>query len=123
MDLMLSQSACTSITIVNKECVEFIDPLQSALEDFSHDSNRAGQTPPKDLLSNEPWYADLHDALKIRAGVLRLLLASIELLYLKNEQHLDDTKAQSSASTLKYRIVSVKQELHAANGRLSKEVR
>lgn len=54
--------------------------------------------------------------------MLRLLLTSVDLLYLKNEQHTDDTKAQSLASTLQYRIVLVEQELHATNGRNSKEL-
>ncbi|KAI0399143.1 hypothetical protein F4802DRAFT_603270 [Xylaria palmicola] len=124
-DVLLSQSACTSIAIVNQECIEFLEPIQSALEDYSHDRSHAGYTSSNSHLSSEPWYEELRDALKIRANVLRLLLTAIELLCMRNEQHVDDSlsaKAQSLASTLQYSIVLIEPQLQVADKRHSKEL-
>jgi hypothetical protein len=114
-DLLHLQSVCSSTASMTQECVEFIEPLRSRLEDLRgimDSATREGQ------LRSQNWYPEIYEGLKLRTEIFQVLLSAINVLRHKNDANEKgqlSAEALSFASTLQYQIVLVNPKLQGAN--------
>lgn len=114
-DLLHLRSVVSSTATITQECVEFIEPLRSRLEDVR---GIMGSATAESRLENQAWYQETYEGLKLRTEVLRVLFSAISVLLHKNDTDEDgqlSNEASSSASALQYQIGVVSPKLHGAN--------
>jgi len=114
-DLLHLQSVCSRTATMTQECVEFIEPLRSRLEDVR---GIMGSATAESHLKNQAWYQETYEGLRLRTEVLRVLFSALNVLLHKNDT--DEAgqlskEALSSASALQYQIGVVSPKLHAAD--------
>ena len=117
-DLVHLHSVCGSTATMTQECVEFIEPLQSSLEDIIRERDIIGCAAAESRLGSQAWYDETYEGLKLRTEVLRVLFSAINLLRHKNDTDEDGSlsaEAWSFASTLQYQIALVNPKLHGAS--------
>jgi hypothetical protein len=114
-DRLHLRSVCSSTATMTQECVEFIQPLRSRLEDIR---GIMGSATVESRLESQDWYQETYEGLKLRTEVLRVLFSAINVLLHKNDTDEDgqlSNAALSSASALQYQIGVVNPKLHGAN--------
>jgi hypothetical protein len=125
-DLVQLHTVCNCTVEVTQECVGFVEPLQSSVQDILRERDSLGYTPDGHRLGDQDWYDDICEALRIRTGVLQILLSATYLLLHKNDK--DDagelsTEAWSLASKLQYQIAFINPKLHNSRERNTAVVR
>jgi hypothetical protein len=114
-DLLHLRSVCSSTATVTQECLEFIEPLRSRLEDVR---GIMGSATAENRLESQDWYFETYEGLKLRTEVLRVLFSAISVLLHKNDTDEDgqlSNAALSSASALRYQIGVVNPKLYGAH--------
>ncbi|KAL2024434.1 hypothetical protein VTK56DRAFT_8245 [Thermocarpiscus australiensis] len=116
-DLVQLHSVCNCAAEVIQECIEFVEPLRSSVEDILHEQESLGYTAAAHRLGDQAWYDDIFEALKIRTDILQILFSAISLLHQKNDGDEDGNlpaEARSLASKLQYQIAFINPKLHGS---------
>jgi hypothetical protein len=114
-DLLHLETLGSNVATITQECMDFSDTLQSSLKDIIHGRDTTTET----RLSEQVWYDDTYQALKLRTETLRVLLSATNLVDHKGDVDEDgnlSNDAQSFASTLQYQIAVLKPKLDGADG-------